>query len=102
MIEDSGLKKLVIIIDELDRCKPLFAIQTLEIVKHFLDVKDVVFIFAVDLEQLSHSVESIYGFGMDASGYLCKFFDYITKFPQSNMLSIIKTLLPDNLSNKNI
>lgn len=88
--KNSGLKKLVIIIDELDRCKPLFAIQTLEIVKHFLDVKDVVFIFAIDLEQLSHSIESVYGSGMDASGYLCKFFDYITKFPQSNIIQIIK------------
>ena len=40
-------KKLVIIIDELDRCKPTFAIQTLEIVKHLFDIENIVFIFAV-------------------------------------------------------
>lgn len=93
--QDSGLRKLVIIIDELDRCKPLFAIQTLEIVKHFLDVKDVVFIFAVDLEQLSHSIESVYGSGMDASGYLCKFFDYITKFPPTSVLQLIRNSISE-------
>lgn len=41
-------KKLVIIVDELDRCKPTFAIQTLEIVKHLFDIENVVFFFAVD------------------------------------------------------
>ena len=91
-----GLKKLVIIIDELDRCKPLFAIQTLEIVKHFLDVKDVVFIFAIDLEQLSHSIETIYGSGMDAAGYLCKFFDYITKFPQVQIDEVLRNFFSVN------
>ena len=91
--KSRGLKKLVIIIDELDRCKPLFAIQTLEIVKHFLDVKNVVFIFAVDLEQLSHSIKSVYGAGIDAAGYLCKFYDYITKFPQTNILDLIRESL---------
>lgn len=91
--KNTSLKKVVIIIDELDRCKPLFAIQTLEIVKHFLDVKDVVFIFAVDLEQLSHSIESVYGSGIDASGYLCKFFDYITKFPKVSEKFLVNQFL---------
>lgn len=101
-IQSNGVKKLVIIIDELDRCKPLFAIQTLEIVKHFLDVEDVVFIFAVDLEQLSHSVKTIYGSEMDASGYLCKFFDYITKFPQPDFETLLNQYIdntPDLLGN---
>lgn len=103
-IQSNGVKKLVIIIDELDRCKPLFAIQTLEIVKHFLDVEDVVFIFAIDLEQLSHSIKTIYGAEMDATGYLCKFFDYITKFPQPDIETLLKQYLdsiPDFLESAN-
>lgn len=74
--------KLVIIIDELDRCKPVFAIQLLEIVKHLFDIEGVTFLFMLDIEQLSYSVKTVYGEGMDATGYLCRFFDYITRMPK--------------------
>lgn len=79
-IKDNN-KKLVIIVDELDRCKPTFAIQTLEIVKHLFDIENVVFLFAVDIRQLSFSISSVYGQGFDSVGYLCRFFDYIAKMP---------------------
>ncbi len=73
--------KLLIIIDELDRCRPSFAIETLEVVKHLFDVEGIVFVFAVDIEQLSSSVRSVYGEGINAYGYLGRFFDYISKMP---------------------
>ena len=84
-IERTG-KKLVIIVDELDRCRPTFAIQTLELAKHLFDVEGLIFIFALDIEQLSHAVKTVYGTEMDASGYLCRFFDYIGKLliPERN------------------
>lgn len=78
-------QKLVVIIDELDRCKPTFAIQTLEVVKHLFDVDNIVFLFAVDIQQLSHSISSVYGQGFDSIGYLCRFFDYIAKMPEPNV-----------------
>jgi hypothetical protein len=68
-------EKLIIIIDELDRCKPLFAIKTLEIMKHFFNIDKVVFVFALDIIQLSKAIETVYGQGMDACGYLMRFFD---------------------------
>ena len=61
-------RKLLIIIDELDRCRPSFAIETLEVVKHLFDVEGIVFMFAVDIEQLSSSVKSVYGEGINAYG----------------------------------
>lgn len=82
--------KLVVIIDELDRCKPTFAIQTLEIVKHIFDIENIVFLFAVDIEQLSHSISSVYGQGFDSVGYLCRFFDYIAKMPNPNIKNYIE------------
>lgn len=91
-IEDSK-RKLVIIVDELDRCKPNFAIQTLEIVKHLFDVKDMVFVFAVDISQLSCSIKTVYGQDMDSTGYLCRFFDYISKIPQTSYDLFIKDQL---------
>ena len=42
----------VIVIDELDRCKPTYAIELLETVKHFFGVKNIIFIFLVNMEQL--------------------------------------------------
>lgn len=86
-------KKLVVIVDELDRCKPLFAIQTLEIIKHLFDVKDMVFVFAVDISQLSCSIKTVYGQDMDSTGYLCRFFDYISKIPQTSYDLFIKDQL---------
>lgn len=87
--------KLVIIIDELDRCKPTFAIQTLEIVKHIFDIENLTFIFAIDIQQLSHSVECVYGQGIDATGYLCRFFDYIAKMPASDIVPYVQNTIKE-------
>lgn len=86
-------RKIVILIDELDRCKPLFAIKLLENIKHILDAQNISFVFALDMEQLSHSIKCIYGQGMDANGYLCRFFDYISKMPKPDKKIYIQYLL---------
>ncbi len=99
-LKDHG-KKLVVIVDELDRCKPTFAIQTLEIVKHIFDVNNIVFLFAVDIEQLSHSISCVYGQGFDSVGYLCRFFDYIAEIPLPNIKQYIQNTLSEINSIKN-
>ncbi len=71
----AGDRKLIIIIDELDRCRPTFAVETLEIAKHFFNIPNVIFVFALDMRQLARSIATTYGQGMDASGYLARFFD---------------------------
>ncbi|POF32755.1 KAP family P-loop NTPase fold protein [Roseibium marinum] len=73
----SGNKKtpLFILIDELDRCRPIYAIQLLERVKHIFEIDDVVFIVATDTDQLQHSINAIYGNGFDSQRYLKRFFD---------------------------
>ena len=76
-------KTQIFIIDELDRCKPSFAMETLEIVKHFFDVKNCVFIIAVDKVQLEESIKTIYGNGINSEKYFSKLFDY-----QFNLLPI--------------
>lgn len=76
--------KIVIIIDELDRCRPTFAVQTLEIVKHLFNIKGITFIFSLDIIQLQHCVKVIYGNEFDAVGYLERFFDYTSLMPQGS------------------
>lgn len=73
---------LVILIDELDRCRPPYAIKILEAVKHFFSVPNVVFVLAIDRTQLGHSISSMYGTGMDVSGYLRRFIDIDYNLPR--------------------
>lgn len=66
-------KPLVFIIDELDRCKPSFALDLLERVKHFFSVPNVHFVLGINSEQLINSVKAVYGSGIDGRTYLQKF-----------------------------
>lgn len=87
--------KLIVFVDELDRCRPPFAIETLEIVKHYFNTQNIVFIFAVDLEQLAHSIKTMYGEGMDSPGYLRRFFDINISIPKVKLEKYIQ-----HISNK--
>ncbi|MDQ2043204.1 KAP family NTPase [Pseudoalteromonas sp. 20-92] len=66
---------IFIFIDELDRCRPSYAVEMLETIKHIFDVKGIVFVVATDTEQLQHTIKSIYGEGFDAKIYLGRFFN---------------------------
>ena len=66
-------KPLIFMIDELDRCKPLFALQLLERIKHFFAVKNVHFVLGTHMGQLRNSVNAAYGASIDANTYLQKF-----------------------------
>jgi hypothetical protein len=69
-------KKIVFFIDELDRCRPSFAIELLENVKHFFNIEKYVFILAMDKDQLGYSLQTLYGNNMDTEGYLRRFIDF--------------------------
>ena len=66
---------LVVLIDELDRCRPPYAIELLETAKHLFSVDRIVFVLGLDREQLAHSIRAVYGSEFDAEGYLRRFFD---------------------------
>jgi hypothetical protein len=69
----SSIKPLVIIVDELDRCRPVFALELLERIKHFFSVPNVHFVLGAHLGQLNNSVKVAYGSEIDANLYLQKF-----------------------------
>lgn len=68
-------KPAFIFIDELDRCRPIYAIELLERVKHFFELEDCRFIVASDSTQLAHSVRAVYGEKFYSERYLSRFFD---------------------------
>ena len=85
--ETIDKRTVAIFVDELDRCRPDFAVQTLEIIKHLFNVERVVFVIAMDISQLSHTVKSVYGEGFDSVGYLERFFNVMTILPQGTQFS---------------
>lgn len=90
-VENS--KKLVICIDELDRCRPTYAIELLEVVKHLFDIKNVIFIVAINKDQFIHSIRAIYGIGFDSVSYIDRFFDLEYQLPPANKESYTKHLM---------
>lgn len=76
-LAESLDKPLVFIIDELDRCRPDFAIRLIERIKHFFDIPKIVFVLVMNKPQLLQSVKSFYGYDSDMNGdYLEKFIDF--------------------------
>lgn len=72
---------LVIVIDELDRCRPPYAIEVLEAVKHFFSVPGVAFVVAADGVQLGNIVRTRYGMDVETGGYLRRFVDITFSLP---------------------
>ncbi len=74
--------KLFVFIDELDRCRPKYAVDVLESVKHVFSVPGVIFVLAVDDDQLVSSFKGVYGPDLNAKGYFAKFVDWSFKLPE--------------------
>lgn len=77
-------QRMVIFLDELDRCRPSFAIEMLERIKHYFEDERIIFVVSVNKEQLIHTISKCYGYGFDSSGYLNKFFDLNAHMPVSS------------------
>jgi hypothetical protein len=76
-------KPIVIFVDELDRCKPTFAVNLVERIKHLFDVPNVVFVLLLNREQLEKAVKGVYGSETDASAYLGKFVNFFFSLPKN-------------------
>ena len=86
---------LVFIVDELDRCRPTFAIEVLERIKHLFDVPNIAFVFGVNKTELKKSIRSVYGC-INAEDYLRRFFDIGLTLPSANLSVYCKHLLKSN------
>lgn len=76
-----GCGPLVVIVDELDRCRPMYAIEVLETAKHLFSADGVVFVLGMNRSQLAHSIRCVYGQDVDADGYLARFVDIEFSLP---------------------
>ena len=83
---------LVFVIDELDRCRPSFAVQVLERVKHVFDVPKVVFVLGVNRDELCVVLKAVYG-DIDADVYLRKFFDFEFQLSKVGEVDLVRSLM---------
>ncbi|HWA36287.1 MAG TPA: P-loop NTPase fold protein [Burkholderiales bacterium] len=84
---------LVFFVDELDRCKPPFAVAVLERLKHMFNVPNVAYVLAIDRRQLEESIKGVYGQGCDASRYLRRFVDMAYHLPEPQPDQYVRYLL---------
>lgn len=95
----KDIKPIFIFVDELDRCRPSYAIELLETIKHLFQIPRVYFVVATASEQLSHSIKAIYGNDFESKKYLNRFFDQIYHLPPPNRLSYSEYLWKTELIN---
>jgi hypothetical protein len=78
--QDEKVDRIVIFIDDLDRVKPVRALELLEVLKNFLDVPGCVFLLAVDYEVVRMGMRQKLGPDMQESSGK-SFFDKIINVP---------------------
>jgi hypothetical protein len=86
VLADAALKSerpVVVFIDELDRCKPSFAVTLIERIKHLFDVPNLVFVLLLNRRQMEVAIEGQYGQGTDGQAYLGKFVNLWFDLPKA-------------------
>lgn len=83
LLDQGG--RLVVFIDELDRCNPVFAVKLLERVKHYFCNDQITFVFSINIDELQHTIKRFYGTDFNASRYLDRFFDFRISLPPVNL-----------------
>ena len=91
---DTG-HPLVFIVDELDRCRPTFAIEVLERIKHIFGVPGIMFVIGINGEELHKSIRQVYG-DIDAADYLRRFYDYEIPLSEPKSSEYCRALLQQN------
>lgn len=94
--------KLVIFIDELDRCNPAYAVKLLEQIKHYMEDDRIIFVFSVNINQLQHTIKHYYGNNFNTTKYLDRFFDLQVKLPKANMMKFYENMGLNNSENYTI
>ena len=83
-------KKVFVLVDELDRCRPDYAVQVLERIKHLFKDRRLSFVFAINKKELEESIKKEYG-EIDTSVYFEKFFTFSFKLPEIDINSFLAT-----------
>lgn len=86
---------IYVFIDELDRCRPTYAIKLLEAIKHLFMIPRLIFIVSTNLHQLANATQAVYGPNFDGFMYLKRFFDFEFTLPKPNREQYIRAIYPE-------
>ena len=100
MIIEEQTQKLVIFIDELDRCKPSYALEMLERIKHYFDDDRIIFIVSVNKEQLIHTILNYYGNGFRIQNFIPCFFASSTQSSSPSKMLLSVSIMVLSMSNR--
>ena len=90
LLSVGGEKELIVIIDELDRCRPDFALKMLESIKHLFATENCKFVLVMNKESMASSVEHLYGLTRDAAlHYLNKYINRTFQLPNRYQHGIV-------------
>lgn len=84
---------VVIIVDELDRCRPAFSLEALETIKHLFGIENLVFVLGVDLEQLGKAIQGEYSVHFNGEGYLRRLIDVRLALPNPDISEFVDNLV---------
>ena len=90
---DGYTGPIFIFVDELDRCRPSYAIELLEAMKHFFSATGVVYVVSNNSTELGHSIKAIYGESFNSTEYLKRFFDFEYRLTKPDMGRFIGSLV---------
>ena len=86
-------KKVILLVDELDRCLPQYQIRVLETLYNIFNIPNLILVIALDRNQLVHSIKQIFGNQANVFGYLSKFIQYEIDLPEDKNNSYLQTLI---------
>lgn len=97
-VNNSTKFPLLVIIDELDRCRPDYTITLLESIKHLFNEPGLVFLLAIDEKQILSVIEHTFGLHAEKDKdirqeYLRKFIDIFWNLPSASKFNFAFSLL---------
>lgn len=90
---------VVLFVDELDRCRPDYAVEVLEVAKHLFAVQGIAFVLAINAAQLANAIRALYGERFDAERYLRRFVDVQLDLPVPEIRKYAPVVLESLLGN---
>lgn len=84
-LKSEKCNKLVIFVDELDRCRPIYALRFMELLNQYFRRDDILIICTLDLSQLSNVIETYYGTTKNSYLFIDKIVDFRFEIPENNI-----------------
>lgn len=79
--ELDDVERVVVLVDDLDRCLPTAIVETFEAIKLFLSVKGMAFVIAADTEMVTNAVEATLPPGQNGSKFAQRYVEKIVQMP---------------------